>query len=290
MAAKKLRLPKGKEWASLPTSKADAINLGLNRFIDPSDNQLREIRRYGSRLYPDGKVERWSARSANRGGGTGGSRQLNEALATPPWADDPAFRREMAAANALGLDGDHIRDISRTAEGIRFLEATGRGTAEDLFRAYEQIGQPLGNQAGNVQPLDPVTNQQVKPAELRAMDASIQSAGVQADAVFEQIRQLSNQIRRINKPFARFGLSSLDTLQTAVDLFTSGQTGSPLQQQVEKTARTVKPVVGGVQITGQPDPKTDIGQKTGETIVKGQQQVVKAAEKPELNIGSILPF
>ena len=268
MAAKKLRLPKGEEWASLPTSKADAINLGLNRFIDPSDNQLREIRRYGSRLYPGGKVERWSARSGNRGSGTGGSRQVNEALATPSWANEQAFRREMAAANALGLDGDHIRDISRTAEGIRFLEATGRGTAEDLFQAYEQIGQPLGNQAGNVQPLDPVTNQQIKPAELRVMDASIESAGAQADAIFEQISQLSNQVRRLNRPFKRF-----NAIETGLNLFSQGQANSPLQQEVEQVARDVKPVIGGVEFTLEPNPELDVGKRVGDSFIELDRQL-----------------
>ena len=126
----------------------------------------------------------------NRGGGTGGTRQLNEQLATPPWADKTKFGKAMSEANAMGLDGDHIREISRTAEGIKWLESTGRGTAEQMFASYEKAGLPLGNQAGNVQPLDPKLNQQVKPAELRAMDESIQRAGRQSDVVFKGLRTL----------------------------------------------------------------------------------------------------
>ena len=89
------------------------------------------------------------------------TRQLNEQLATPPWADKTKFSTAMADANAMGLDGDHIREISRTAEGIRWLESTGRGTAKQMFDSYEKAGLPLGNQAGNVQPLNPKINQHV---------------------------------------------------------------------------------------------------------------------------------
>ena len=221
MASKTLRLPQGNEWKKLPRSKAQAIDRGLNRFIG-KDGQLREIRRFGTSRYPQGTVERWSSRSQNRGGGTGGTRQLNEQLATPPWADKTKFSTAMADANAMGLDGDHIREISRTAEGIRWLESTGRGTAEQMFASYERAGLPLGNQAGNVQPLDPKLNQQVKPAELRAMDESIQRAGRQSDAVFKGLRTLNGAIR--------FG----DTVQTGVDIFQQGQTGSELDQAVQE--------------------------------------------------------
>ena len=186
MASKTLRLPQGNEWKKLPRSKAQAIDKGLNRFIG-KDGQLREIRRFGSSRYPQGVVERWSSRNQNRGGATGGSRQLNEQLATPPWADKTKFSTAMADANAMGLDGDHIREISRTAEGIRWLESTGRGTAKQMFDSYEKAGLPLGNQAGNVQPLNPKLNQQVKPAELRAMDESIQRAGQQSDQIFGKL-------------------------------------------------------------------------------------------------------
>tara|TARA_R100000084_G_C4608892_1_gene127009 strand:- start:41 stop:835 length:795 start_codon:yes stop_codon:yes gene_type:complete len=221
MASKTLRLPKGNEWKKLPRSKAQAIDRGLNRFIG-KDGQLREIRRFGTSRYPQGTVERWSSRSQNRGGGTGGTRQLNEQLATPPWADKTKFSTAMSDANAMGLDGDHIREISRTAEGIRWLESTGRGTAEQMFASYEKAGLPLGNQAGNVQPLDPKLNQQVKPAELRAMDESIKRAGRQSDAVFKGLRTLNGAIR--------FG----DTVQTGVDIFQQGQTGSELDQAVQE--------------------------------------------------------
>ena len=188
MARKTLRLPKGDEWKELPTSKTQAIKLGLNRFI-PEDGQLREIRRFGSRLYPKGKVELWSSRSANRGGGSSGSRQQNEQLSTPPWADKTSYNKARANANSMGLDADHIRAIARTAEGIKWLESTGRGDRDRLWDSYERAGLPLGNQAGNIAPEDSATNQFIIPAEYAAMDAGIANAtgGYDPSIVLEQI-------------------------------------------------------------------------------------------------------
>lgn len=213
MASKTLRLPQGNEWKKLPRSKAQAIDKGLNRFIG-KDGQLREIRRFGSSRYPQGVVERWSSRNQNRGGGTGGTRQVNEKLATPPWADKNEFGQAMSKANAMGLDGDHIREISRTAEGIRWLESTGRGTAEQMFASYEAAGLPLGNQAGNVQPLDPVLNQQVKPAELRAMDEGIARAGQQTDKIFGELGSIKFR-RGLATSLAASGAALVGPLGTA---------------------------------------------------------------------------
>ena len=76
-------------------------------------------------------------------------------------------------------------------------------------------------------------------------------ANLVLDTVFGGVRLLANPIERA---------------QQAYDLFTAGQTGSPLQQQVEQVARDVKPVVGGVEITGEPNPKLDVGKQSGEAI------------------------
>lgn len=188
MARKALRLPKGDEWTKLPTSKTQAIKLGLNRFI-PEDGQLREIRRFGSKLYSNGKVELWSSRSGNRGGGSYASRQHNEQLSTPPWADKTAYNKARANANGMGLDADHIRTIARTAGGIKWLESTGRGDRNRLWDSYERAGLPLGNQAGNIEPEDPATNQSIIPAEYDAMDNGIANAngGYDPSIVFKQI-------------------------------------------------------------------------------------------------------
>ena len=173
---KKLRAPtKAERAAGLPTSKAEALEKGLSRFL-PEDGVERIIRNYGSRKFPKGVIARASNRKATRGGGTDGSRAINEALATPEGADRKAFGRAMADANAKGMDGDHIQEISRTAEGIRFKESSGRGTRSQYHKNMAAAGVPVGNQAANVQPLSPDVNQRVKPAQLRAMDAGIKRA------------------------------------------------------------------------------------------------------------------
>ena len=237
MASKTLRLPKGNEWKKLPRSKAQAIDRGLNRFIG-KDGQLREIRRFGSSRYPQGVVERWSSRMQNRGGGTGGTRQLNEQLATPPWADKTKFSTAMADANAMGLDGDHIREISRTAEGIRWLESTGRGTAEQMFDSYEKAGLPLGNQAGNVQPLDSKVNQQVKPAELRAMDEGIARAGQQSDRIFGKLKSTQGSIR--------FGSAMKAVIPDALEVIPMVDEimGGPIDQAVQRGVNAIRGAIG----------------------------------------------
>lgn len=173
--------------AGLPTSKAEAIKLGLSRFMHP-DGRERIIRNYGSRSSPNGNVALASNRKRTRGGGTGGSRQINEALATPDDANTKAFYEAMDSANSKGMDGDHIQEISRTANGIRFKEESGRGTRAQYHNNMSNAGVPVGNQAANVQPLTPDVNQRVKPAEIRAMDNGIQRAGLQSDLIFNSIR------------------------------------------------------------------------------------------------------
>lgn len=72
------------------------------------------------------------------------------------------------------------------------------------------------------------------------------------DTVFGGVRLLANPIERA---------------QQAYDLFTATQQpNSPLQQQVEQVARDVKPVIGGVEITGESNPELDVGKNLGEAL------------------------
>ena len=250
MASKTLRLPQGNEWKKLPRSKAQAIDRGLNRFLG-KDGQLREIRRFGSSRYPQGTVERWSSRNQNRGSNPGSTRQLNEQLATPPWADKTKFGEAVSEANAMGLDADHIREISRTAEGIRWLETTGRGTAEQMFASYENAGLPLGNQAGNVQALDPSVNQQVKPAELHAMDKSIENAGKQSDVVFKGLQALNGAIRlgtRVQTAVDIFEQGKSDTLFDQVSQVTHPKVQNPFEASAKARSRGGRITVGTVTL------------------------------------------
>ena len=163
-------------------ARQKAIDNGQTTYIRSSNGQRYTIRNLNNQRWKNnyggqgGRDELSSSRKANRGGGTDGSRAINEKLATPDGADKKAFGKAMADANAKGMDGDHIQEISRTAEGIRFKESSGRGTRQQYHANMSKAGVAVGNQANNVQPLPPKVNQQVKPAQLRAMDKGIQSA------------------------------------------------------------------------------------------------------------------
>ena len=137
-----------------------------------------------------GRDERSSSRKGNRGGGKDGSRAINEQLATPDGANRKAFGQAMADANAQGMHGDHIAEVSRTAEGIRWKEREGRGSRDQYHENYRRAGVSIGNTAGNVQPLPPDVNQRVKPGQLRDMDEGIKNATGGQD-VLGRLRSLS---------------------------------------------------------------------------------------------------
>lgn len=163
-------------------ARKKAIDAKKTTYVRPSDGERYTIRNLSNKRHQKnyggqgGRDELSSSRKSNRGGGSDGSRAINERLATPDGADRKAFGKAMADANSKGMDGDHINDISRTANGIRFKEQSGRGTRAEYHANMRRANIPVGNQAANVQPLPPKINQQVKPAELRAMDNAIKNA------------------------------------------------------------------------------------------------------------------
>jgi len=187
MPRKTLRLPVDNEWNNLPKTKAEAINLGLNRFL-PEDGILRIIRNFGSKQYPNGRPEKAPTRKGSRGGGFEGKRSKTEAFTTPPNADRRAYLNATAAANAQGMDADHVYDISRTAGGIHFKITSGRGTAQEYFDNMEAAGIAVGNQADNIVPRPKNINQEVKPKETRIVDDAIARAGTEPDSIFSAIR------------------------------------------------------------------------------------------------------
>lgn len=187
MSRKTLRLPVDNEWNNLPKTKAEAIKLGLNRFL-PEDGVLRIIRNFGSKQYPNGRPEKAPTRKGSRGAGLEGTRAKTEAFTTPPNADRKAYLNATAAANAQGMDADHVYDISRTAGGIHFKITSGRGTAQEYFDNMEAAGIAVGNQADNIVPRPKNINQQVKPSETRIVDDAIARAGTEPDSIFSAIR------------------------------------------------------------------------------------------------------
>ena len=191
MSKSKLRNPTPAERkAGLPKTKKEAIKQGINRFI-PADGEERTIRNYGSNSYPNGQVQKSSTRKSNRGGSysySSGTREFNKHLASPAGSDFKAADRAMQEANTAGMDGDHTQDLGRTAEGKRFKVQSGRGTVQEYDDAFKKAGVPIGHTEENIKPLPPKVNQQVKPAELRAMDNGIARADG-GKYVFEQLKR-----------------------------------------------------------------------------------------------------
>ena len=199
-------------------ARKKAIDAGKTTYVRTSDGKRYTIRNLNNRRHKHnyggqgGRDELSSARKANRGGGSDGSRAINEKLATPDGADRKAFGRAMADANAKGMDGDHIQEISRTAEGIRFKESSGRGTRAQYHQNMSNAGVAVGNQSANVQPLPPDINQRVKPAQLRAMDAGIKGA----KGSFKGLNLTKGAASM------KFGLNMVMEYVTAVDELTGG--------------------------------------------------------------------
>ena len=186
--------------------RRQAIKDGKTTYTRTSNGQRYTIRNLENKRHQHtyggqgGRDELSSARKGNRGGGKDGTRAINEQLATPDGANRKAFGRAMAEANAQGMDGDHIAEVSRTADGIRWKEQQGRGNRDEYHENYRRAGVSIGNQAGNVQPLPPDVNQRVKPGELRDMDRGIQDA-TGGQEVMEPLRNLSQREQiRIAKP------------------------------------------------------------------------------------------
>ena len=160
-------------------ARQKAIDAGKTTYVRPSDGIRYTIRNLDNERYTHryggqgGRDETSAARKVNRGGGSSGSRVINEKLATPDGADTKAYGKAMDNANAVGMDGDHIQEVSRTADGIRYKETSGRGTRAQYHDNMKKAGVAVGNQKANVQPLSPDVNQRIKPAELRRMDKGI---------------------------------------------------------------------------------------------------------------------
>ena len=198
-------MPKGPSAEDLKIRRK-AIKEGKTTYTRASNGQRYTIRNLNNRRHSHtyggqgGRDELSSARKGNRGGGRDGTRAQNEQLATPEWANRGAFGRAMADANAQGMDGDHIQEVQRVADGIRWKESSGRGTRDEYHENFRDAGVAVGNQAGNVQALPPDVNQRVKPGELRDMDKGIKDA-TGGEEVMGPLRNLSQREQiRISKP------------------------------------------------------------------------------------------
>ena len=116
------------------------------------------------------------------------------------------------------------------------------------------------------------------PTELTPQDTQRIRGGEDPSLVFEQradiIKSIRQKLANVNKVVNRF-----NAVETGLNLFSQGQTSSPVHQRVEQVARDVKPVIGGVQITGEPDPETDIGKQVGDMFKQFHQQLNNLAKQ-----------
>ena len=164
----KLRPPTKEERAAgLPTSKKDAIKIGITRYMRGDEEW--QIRNFGSRTAPQGRDTRAALRTASRGGGKAGRRATYEDLSTYG-SDKAAFGKSMTRAKAVNNQGDHSRDVARTAHGLKGKpERTRRRKINNWRRARLSIG----NDKNNVSSLTPEKNTKIKPDETKALDKKL---------------------------------------------------------------------------------------------------------------------
>ena len=139
--------------------------MGLIRFIHP-DGEERIIRNYGSRSAPNGRVTKVSERKVSRGGGSDGRRATYEDLSTYG-SDQRKFGAAMSRANQVGNQGDHTRDASRIAHGVKGRPERRR---RQHLRVWRDAKLPTGNDVNNVSSLTPDNNTRVKPNDTRKLD------------------------------------------------------------------------------------------------------------------------
>lgn len=175
-----LRAPtKAERVRGLPTSKEEAIRLGLTRFVG-KDGQERVIRNYGSERRPSGSVELAASRKVNKGGT--GRRQQAEAAATPPGADRIAYGRARQKATSANLEAHHMTPVFLTGNAV--LDMTVE-RATEYFRRFQEAGVYLGNQAQNIMGLSPEQHREVHRQGSR-VQAKLKSMGPSRSVQFSR--------------------------------------------------------------------------------------------------------
>jgi len=176
----------------------------------------------------------------------------------------------------VGFNVGHIGALSKGKPNVpsnRRLENAAenqrRGDkAEPSDESLLVTGVPRTWQEAVINFLDPAG----LPTELTPQDTQRIRGGEDPSLVFEQradiIKSIRQKLANVNKVVNRF-----NAVETGLNLLSQGQTSSPVHQRVEQIARDVKPVIGGVQITGEPDPETDIGKKAGDAFMKLDEQL-----------------
>ena len=118
MEKKTLSVPSSEyiEQHGYPKNKADALKIGSSRFL-PEDGELRIIRRYNTKKYPTGVIEKDKSRKLNKGNYT---RRKNETWSSPQHKTEATkFKNEIKAYNngknpwneKLNVDDERFRRV-----------------------------------------------------------------------------------------------------------------------------------------------------------------------------------
>ena len=122
----------------------------------------------------------------------------------------------MAELRSQGRVGHHNPPIANVAAGIRAVGGdVDEARRQQYFNRFESVGVPLGHQPAAIQSQSIPQHQAFHSKLEPALYSSIKNAGMQAASIFDAIRQLSNQIKKVNTPTtSRFGSGSPMGIQT----------------------------------------------------------------------------
>ena len=219
-------------------ARAEAIKEGKTRYVRPSDNQewvIRNLdnprlqRRFGGQ---GGTDEQATMRKGNRGGGTEGARKQAEALATPDPMERRAADQEMARMRSRGNVGHHGLPVSALAAGEREKPGT--------MAAYERVHgkENVGHRPGALVEMTPEAHSKLHNVQETAYFQAIRRAGSQADALFRELAQLTQQLTQ-QKRKARFGIPSSTNPTSPLNRNSAAYGGIETQTNLNADSRAV---------------------------------------------------
>lgn len=261
---------------------------GGNLYILPDGQQLRVRPKGGGRLSAENYSTKTKADEARAESEKIPAyvQQLFEQYGQPErynefvnWVEEG--NRQQKQRTPPGFNVGHVGALSKGKPNVpsnrrleRALENQRRGDKDEPSdEAMLVTGVPRTWQEAVINFLEPAG----LPTELTPQDTQRIRGGEDPALVFEQradiIKDIQKKLANVNKIVNRF-----NAVETGLNLLGQGQTSSPVHQQVEQFARDVKPVIGGVEITGEPDPELDIGKRSGDAFLELHRQLDNIAK------------
>jgi|TARA_B100000085_G_scaffold208070_1_gene191839 hypothetical protein len=165
---------------------------------------------------------------------------------------------------------------------------TFKDTVESKLKKYPGYVTDIDDVTGGVRVIEEARyNQYQKPSQQRGITLEI---GDDIDASLAKLKPSTN-LKNVNGTIrfagraARFIANRADAIQTGVDIFQQGQTGSELDQVVQAVDESglLEANVGGVAI-GRNDPKTDLGRKAFSIIFEPNRNNPITEETLDFNL------